>query len=61
MCIRCQTRPTYAGGDHCPLCDFATRMEAARGLQRLDEYLGAWAAFEEWLERRGGKALVGAA
>jgi hypothetical protein len=35
-------------------------MEAARGLRRLDEYLGAWAAFEEWLERRGGKALAGA-
>jgi hypothetical protein len=60
MCVRCHSRRPYDGDDQCPLCAFATRMEAARGLQRLDEYLGAWAAFEEWLERRSGNVLAGA-
>lgn len=61
MCVRCHWRAACYGDDHCHLCAFATRMEAARGLRRLDEYLGAWAAFEDWLERRGSEALVGAA
>lgn len=41
-------------GELCPLCSFATRIEAARGLRRLSEYLGNWAAFEEWTRRREG-------
>jgi hypothetical protein len=52
MCIRCHIRQAADGDDHCALCAFATRMEAARGLQRLDEYLGRWAAFDAWLHRR---------
>jgi hypothetical protein len=30
-----------------------TRLEVAVGLRRLDAYLDAWAAFDEWLRRRG--------
>ena len=36
------------------MCSFATRMDAARGLRRLSEYLSNWAAFEEWMRRREG-------
>ena len=61
MCIRCHIRHADDGDDHCHVCAFATRIEAARGLQRLDEYLGAWAAFEDWLERNRHGALAGAA
>jgi hypothetical protein len=61
MCIRCHIRDTDVGDDHCHLCAFATRMEAARGLQRLDEYLGAWAAFQDWLDRHRPGAVARAA
>lgn len=53
MCVRCISR-VADDGELCPLCSFATRIEAARGLRRLSEYLGNWAAFEEWTRRRDG-------
>ncbi len=61
MCVRCAIRAAYDGDDHCQLCAFATRIEIARGLRRLDEYLSRWAAFEAWLEHRADAPLARAA
>jgi hypothetical protein len=52
MCIRC--RDVEAAGELglCEGCAIATCIEYLNGLERLEDYLGSWAAFEEWLERR---------
>ena len=39
-------------------CTFAVRAEVEDGLRRLSDYLGAWAAFQEWCAARGRSALV---
>jgi hypothetical protein len=48
MCIRCCAREASWPDEMCGLCSFYTRIEVARGLRRLGEYLAAWAAFEDW-------------
>jgi hypothetical protein len=48
MCIRCGARDAVWPDDLCGPCGFYTRIEVSRGLRRLSDYLGAWAAFEEW-------------
>jgi hypothetical protein len=49
MCIRCCAREASWPDEMCGPCAFYTRIEVARGLRRLGDYLAAWAAFEEWL------------
>ena len=57
-CVRCTSRLALDGEDLCPLCSFAVRIEAARGVRRLADYLENWAAFEEWSRRRSAPAGV---
>jgi len=55
MCARCGEHPTRAGEEFCPICLISIKVEAARGLQQLSEYLRAWAAFSEWCAARGAR------
>ena len=48
MCIRCCAREASWPDEMCGPCAFYTRIEVARGLRRLGDYLAAWAAFDEW-------------
>jgi hypothetical protein len=49
MCTRCGSAEAPEPFDLCAACAAETRDELAAGLQRLTEYLTAWAAFDEWL------------
>jgi hypothetical protein len=48
MCIRCREYETAPDRPYCIHCTFAVRAEVEEGLRRLADYLGAWAAFDEW-------------
>lgn len=52
MCIRCREVPVESELGLCERCAIPTCAEYLNGLDRLERYLAAWAAFEEWLERR---------
>lgn len=52
MCIRCKTMEAPQPLGYCPVCALNVRIELATGFRHLAEYLGAWAAFEEWLRGR---------
>jgi hypothetical protein len=47
-CVRCRTAAAHEPPGYCPACVVHTRIEIVTGLRRLTEYLGAWAAFDEW-------------
>ena len=53
MCARCHTGLTpelfREQDDLCTYCATLTRIEAERGVARLQRYLAHWAAFERWL------------
>ena len=53
MCVRCQEIEAPEPLGLCAACTIQTRLEVAEGTRRLEEYLGAWAAFGEWLAARG--------
>jgi hypothetical protein len=49
MCARCGDRPTRSAEEEfCPICVISIKVEVARGMKQLSEYLGAWAAFSDW-------------
>ena len=52
-CVRCRdaTAPDPLG--LCSSCSVQLRVELAAGLRRLAEYLGRWAAFDEWCRSHG--------
>jgi hypothetical protein len=52
-CIRCREAEAPRQLGFCAGCAAAAEQEASGGYDRLAEYLGAWAAFDEWLQRRG--------
>jgi hypothetical protein len=52
VCIRCQEHETSPERPYCVHCTFAVRAEIEDGLRRLSDYLGAWAAFDEWCAAR---------
>jgi hypothetical protein len=52
MCIRCGEAEARGELGLCEQCAVPTCIEYLTGLERLEHYLGAWAAFEDWLERR---------
>jgi hypothetical protein len=51
MCIRCGEEATGGELSLCDRCAIPTCVEYLTGLDRLERYLGAWAAFQDWLER----------
>jgi hypothetical protein len=53
MCVRCQAAEAPEPLGLCTACALNARVEIVAGLKRLDAYLAAWAAFDDWLERRG--------
>jgi hypothetical protein len=58
MCIRCREAEAVGELGLCQPCAISTCVEYLNGLERLEEYLGAWAAFDEWLARREPQAAV---
>ena len=56
MCARCHTEMTpelfRPHDDLCTYCATLTRIEAERGIARMQRYLANWAAFESWLASR---------
>ena len=52
MCVRCKRASAPEPLGLCSSCVMNTRVEVLAGLERLDEYLAAWAAFERWLDER---------
>ena len=53
MCIRCGKVEAPQPLGYCPSCAASARLELVDGLKRLAVYLSSWAAFEEWLRRKG--------
>jgi hypothetical protein len=53
MCCRCGEHPTRSPEEQfCPICVISIKVEAARGMQQLGEYLRGWAAFSDWCAAR---------
>ena len=48
MCIRCQEVEVEHELGICERCALPTCIEYLNGLQRLERYLAAWAAFRDW-------------
>ena len=49
MCARCGDHPTRSPGEEfCPICVISIKVEVARGMQQLAEYLRGWAEFSDW-------------
>ena len=49
MCARCGEHPVRSPDEEfCPICVISVKVEVARGIQQLTEYLSAWAAFSDW-------------
>ena len=53
MCIHCGTTEAPQPLGYCPSCAANARSELVEGLKSLGEYLSSWAAFDDWLRRRG--------
>jgi hypothetical protein len=58
VCVRCNEREAPGPLGLCTACRVHTRLEVAVGLRRFNEYLDAWAAFDDWLRRRGRGGAV---
>jgi hypothetical protein len=52
-CIRCGKAEAPQPLGYCPACAVAARVELVDALKRFSTYLSSWAAFEDWLRRRG--------
>jgi hypothetical protein len=48
MCVRCGCPHICDPLGLCLSCSIEIRQEFYSGLQRLNEYLAAWAAFQAW-------------
>jgi hypothetical protein len=53
MCIRCRQQEAPSPLGLCTVCVVHTRIELGDGFRKLGRYLGAWAAFSDWLEDQG--------
>jgi hypothetical protein len=51
-CVRCRKAEAPPLG-FCAACAASVRVELGDDLKRIGAYLASWAAFEEWLRRRG--------
>ena len=47
-CIRCRETSAVEPLGYCTTCFIDTKLELAAGLRRMSEYLGSWAAFQQW-------------
>lgn len=56
MCVRCGCPHICDPLGFCLNCTIEIRREFYAGLERLMEYLAAWAAFEEWEAKQGAGA-----
>jgi hypothetical protein len=52
-CIRCGNAEVPQPQGFCASCAACVRVELVEDLKRIGAYLSSWAAFEEWLRRRG--------
>jgi hypothetical protein len=56
MCTRCGDHPRSPGEEFCPICVISIKVEVARGMQQLSEYLRGWAAFSDWCDAHASTA-----
>jgi hypothetical protein len=52
-CICCHKAEAPQPLGFCAACAASVRVELVDDLKRIGTYLSSWAAFEEWLRRRG--------
>jgi hypothetical protein len=52
-CIRCGKAEAPQPLGYCAGCAAFARVELVDALKHFGTYLSSWAAFEEWLRRRG--------
>jgi hypothetical protein len=52
MCIRCREAEAQGELGLCEQCAIATCIEYLTGLERLSQYLSAWAAFQDWQDQK---------
>jgi hypothetical protein len=52
-CIRCQRAEALQPLGLCAPCAATVRVELVEDLKQIGTYLSTWAAFDEWLHRRG--------
>ena len=56
MCARCGEHPIRSPDEEfCPICVISIKVEVARGMQQLAQYLSAWAAFSDWYAGPGAQ------
>jgi hypothetical protein len=52
-CIRCGKAEAPQPLGFCAACAASVRIEVFEDLKQIGTYLSSWAAFDEWLRRRG--------
>ena len=52
-CIRCGNAEVPQPQSFCAACAASVRVELVEDLKQIGTYLSSWAAFDEWLRRRG--------
>jgi hypothetical protein len=52
MCVRCMQEKAPEPLGLCAACALHTRIELTSAVARLERYLAAWAAFDDWLAER---------
>jgi len=52
MCVRCMQEKAPEPLGLCAACALHTRIELTSAVARLEHYLAAWAAFDDWLAER---------
>jgi hypothetical protein len=50
-CVRCHEATATQELGYCASCAVQTHVEFTVGFRQLTEYLGLWAALDEWYER----------
>lgn len=54
MCKHCNLTTPRGSHELCHACSIRLRADARRGLDAIEDYLGAWSDFERWLSEQGG-------
>ena len=53
VCVRCHEAEAPEHGGYCSTCAALSKIEVSDGYHRIQRYLANWAAFDEWLQKRG--------